>query len=174
MSVGTKAEKRVFGLPAASRRPVRGWYVALLLPMLVWMAHQALVAPPSLAELVVHEATLAQPLEFVWPSGRGHGGPYVIVTLDDGTYRIDNICMPFAWDCALTPSLAALKHGDRLRVWSHDQRIWQLAREDDNEPRVAYVTIARAYNRNRFWIGIMIFVVAAVFWWRWRTSRAQT
>jgi hypothetical protein len=166
-------EKTILDVPVRRQRSVRGWYGWLLLPLLVWMAHESLLSPPPLATLAVDDATLVRPLELIHPTGKGHGGPYVRVVLDAGTLRIDNICMPFALACRLPPDVAALASGGRVRVWHAGERIWQLARPGHAESLVAYASIVHAYDRNRFWIAVLIVLVTGIVWWRWRVERQE-
>jgi hypothetical protein len=166
-------QKTVFGFSAADRRPVRTWYWLLLVPLIVWMAREVLHAPPPLATLAVYDATLARRLELIRPTGRAHGGPYVRVAVDAGVYRIDDICVPFALNCTLAPELSALDAGDRIRIWSAGERIWQMGRAGDDRPLVAYSKVVRAYDRNRLVVAVLIVVLVGLFTWRWRAAHVD-
>lgn len=129
---------------------------------------------PSLASLRVQNATLTRALELVRPPGKGAGGPYVIVSVDDETYRIDNVCVPFAWHCALSPALAKLHAGDRVRTWAMGNRCWQLAREGEALPDVSYAETAQGYNRGRVGYVIGALILVGVFLIRLHGSRARS
>ena len=57
--------------------------------------------------------------------------------------RIDNLC--FLSNCNLPAALAALRSGDRIQVWMHGDRVWQIA--EGNTMLLAYDQVIDAYRR---------------------------
>jgi len=118
------------------KRALPKWSVWLLAAAILFIVGAAGVkfvtlaqGPPAFDRLTFETRELAQPVTLIRPTGRGSGGPWISVPLQDLGGRIEDAC--FLWDCRLPEDLTALKPGTSLKVWRHDAQIWQLVHADD-------------------------------------------
>jgi hypothetical protein len=97
--------------------------------------------------------------------------PYAVLNFDGKRATIENLC--FLWHCALSPALAALDTGDRVRVWTDGNEIWQV--NHDGELLLDYRDALEAHRRaatRQEWVnGAFLAALVAILAWLWWERR---
>jgi hypothetical protein len=156
------------------KRTLNRSHAILLAAALVALALYNLVrvmqAPPGFDALWLHDAVLDAPISVERHTGRrSMRSPYAILEVQGKHATIENLC--FLWHCELPPALAALRAGDRVRIWIAGDEIWQL--EYDGEHLLTYDQALDAHERaatRQGWVygALALAMVAAIAWLRSR------
>lgn len=157
--------------------PERNWPLGLgvtcLIIVAIWfvvfVSLSQFLPPPKLTELTPVVDTLANPVLVYHPA---KGGPWASVPMEANTGRISDLC--FLGNCELTLPLRSLKQGDRVMVWMHEGRIWQLSR--DNEILLPYDEIIAGEKRrdNRHYLIMSAIGSASLLLLLWGLARKRS
>jgi hypothetical protein len=160
-----------------AKRPLKRSHAILIIAGLAALTACNIVRvarePPKFDALSSHDAVLQDRVEVQHYTGRrSMRGPYAILKIDGARATIENLC--FLWHCELSPALAALHGGDRLRVWTSGNEIWQV--NHDGELLLDYRQALDAHDRSatrQEWVyAALALALAATMAWVFLRRRA--
>lgn len=151
--------------------------VTIVAAITLWRLAVTTQAPPTLDALASRDAVLTRPILVQHESGRASRGVYAVVSTDNGAATIDSLC--FLWNCTLPPAVAALRSGDRVRIWTSGTHIWQLNHEGELllDYQQAVAAHGRSANRQEWVFGGLALALVMIIGWaamRRRKPRVTT
>jgi hypothetical protein len=147
--------------------------VTLVAAITLWRLAVTTQDPPKLDTLASRDAVLTRPILVQHESGRASRGVYAVVSMDSGAATIDNLC--FLWNCTLPPAVAALRSGDRIRIWTAATHIWQLNHEGELllDYQQAVAAHRRSANRQEWVFGGLALALVVIIGWAAMRSRKR-
>jgi len=145
--------------------------VTIVAAITLWRLATTTQDAPKLDTLASRDAVLTRPIRVQHESGRASRGVYAIVSTDPGAATIDNLC--FLWNCTLPPAVAALRSGDRVRIWTSGMHIRQLNHEGELllDYRQAVAAHRRSANRREWVFGGLALALVVIIGWAAMRSR---
>jgi hypothetical protein len=145
--------------------------VSIVAAMTLWRLAVTTQAPPKFDALASRDAVLTRSILVQHESGRASRGVYAVVSTDSGAATIDNLCL--LWNCTLPPAVAALRSGDRIRMWTSGTHIWQLNHEGELllDYRQAVDAHDRSANRQQWVFGGLALALVVIIGWAAMRSR---